>query len=310
MVVSLATMKLLELYKQELENPNTAYFIFDTKGTEGAHGDIDFIQYRWHTHKYNQVKEGDLFIYRKPQRATDDGMFYLFGTCKVQGISGEDEVMASLTKIQAFGEIIRQDALERFIWKEKLKGSTWANFWNQYGMNKIEKEDFINLLLMYEKMSGPEEEIASEEETQALKQIQLKDYFAEDETSQIEVRAKQSAFSKKVKIDYDFKCAICRINTGKFLVGSHIIPWAKDKNNRLNPSNGICLCVLHDRAFDSGYLTIDDDYQIKLSMLVEKDEVLNKELQPFAGKKIDVPKNYPPDPEFLRFHREHIFKDF
>jgi hypothetical protein len=39
-------------------------------------------------------------------------------------------------------------------------------------------------------------------------------------------------------------------------VASHIVPWAEDRRNRLNPHNGLCLSAPHDRAFDQGLITI------------------------------------------------------
>lgn len=40
----------------------------------------------------------------------------------------------------------------------------------------------------------------------------------------------------------------------RLLIASHIVPWSKDKTNRLNPSNGLCLSAIHDRAFDQGFI--------------------------------------------------------
>ena len=50
------------------------------------------------------------------------------------------------------------------------------------------------------------------------------------------------------------------------LVASHIVPWADNKDERLNPANGICLSALYDRAFDKGLIAIDpNDYTVMLS---------------------------------------------
>ena len=48
----------------------------------------------------------------------------------------------------------------------------------------------------------------------------------------------------------------------RLLVASHIVPWGRDKVNRLNPSNGLCLSAIHDRAFDMGLITLTDDYRV------------------------------------------------
>ena len=53
----------LELYMDELETQGTNFFIFDTKGKGSEYGDVDFVAYCWDIDHYNQVKDGDLFIY-------------------------------------------------------------------------------------------------------------------------------------------------------------------------------------------------------------------------------------------------------
>lgn len=65
---------------------------------------------------------------------------------------------------------------------------------------------------------------------------------------------------------YNNTCAITKIKINEFLVASHIKPWAKDQNNRLNPHNGICLNSIHDKAFDRGLITIDKDYNIVIQI--------------------------------------------
>ena len=68
-------------FKNELDNHETQYFILDTKG-EGNQGDVDFIKYQWSRSKYNLVKEGDLFLYRRPRDASETNKFYFFGAAK------------------------------------------------------------------------------------------------------------------------------------------------------------------------------------------------------------------------------------
>ncbi|SUA24417.1 Uncharacterised protein [Neisseria gonorrhoeae] len=52
------------------------------------------------------------------------------------------------------------------------------------------------------------------------------------------------------------------IKQPELLVASHIKPWREDKDNRLNPRNGLCLNALHDKAFDRGLLGIDENFKI------------------------------------------------
>jgi putative restriction endonuclease len=96
------------------------------------------------------------------------------------------------------------------------------------------------------------------------------------------------------------------------LVASHIKPWGRFPDQRLNPRNGLCLSALHDAAFDAGLITLDD----KLSVILSKrlrgffpHPLLERNFVPFEGKPIRLPEKLAePDPECLRFHRETIFQ--
>mgnify|MGYP001169692114 CR=1 FL=1 len=75
----------MALFSSELQNANTKLFILDTGRIE--HRDIDFEMYSWNKHRYNLVEPGDLFIYRKPQKVSENGKFYFFGAGKIESIS-------------------------------------------------------------------------------------------------------------------------------------------------------------------------------------------------------------------------------
>jgi putative restriction endonuclease len=109
---------------------------------------------------------------------------------------------------------------------------------------------------------------------------------------------------------YEFRCCITGINRLELLVASHIKPWAKDEVNRLNPRNGLALNALHDRAYDSGLLTVTPDYEILISSALRDQDMPRKEeyFLGFHGKKIDLPSKFLPDKAFLEYHYEHIFK--
>jgi len=300
-------MGILEYFAEELINPQTSYFIFDTKGS-GIHGDIDFKKYEWSPSKYNLAKEGDVFIYRRPRRSSVSGEFYFFGACKIGKLNliRNDRYEASFSKAYPFNEPLRKSDLEGFKWVWKTRSGTWQNFFNQYGMNKITKTDFENLLRLSEpKLS--DEVIDTESEIMAIQSIQRQDYSAEDSISETKVRSQQKAFSDKIKLNYGFSCAVCGMKTKELLVGSHIIPWAKRKDCRLDPGNGICLCVLHDKAFDCGYITVDTVYQLKVSKSDSIDGILMKHLAPFDGRPIQLPRKDKPKTEYLSYHQTNIF---
>ena len=73
------------MFNAELVNSDTNFFILDTGRIE--HRDIDFEMYSWNKHRYNLVKPGDIFVYRKPQKVSENGKFYFFGAGKIESIS-------------------------------------------------------------------------------------------------------------------------------------------------------------------------------------------------------------------------------
>lgn len=302
-----------EYFKKELNAISTKYFILDTAGS-GAHGDVDFQSYNWELDKFNRVNEGDLFIYRRQQKASEiNGQFYFFGAGKIERIEslGGKRVKGIISKPMIFNNKLLKSDLENFIWTFKTRGSSWEHFFNQYGMNTVTKDDFIKLLESAEgtEVERDQEEGQVETEVELYQQQQRGNFRVEDQKGDRKVRgAGQKVFADQVKASYGYTCAVTGIKTKEFLVASHIIPWAEDKENRLNPRNGICLSTLIDKAFDKGYLTITKRGTVLLSDALKEDIILYKMLEPYKGQKIRVKKQYAPLDEFLDWHYEHIFK--
>ena len=96
------------------------------------------------------------------------------------------------------------------------------------------------------------------------------------------------------------------------LIASHIKPWGKFPDDRLNPRNGLCLSTLHDAAFDDGLITLDEKLSVVLSKRLKSffpQITLEQNFVPFENKPIRLPdKLAEPDPEFLRYHRQEIFQ--
>ena len=135
----------------------------------------------------------------------------------------------------------------------------------------------------------------------------VSDYSVEDYISSVKTRKLQTFFRKTILASYGFKCCITGIAHSELLVASHIIPWKTDKDNRLNPHNGLCLNALHDKAFDRGLVTIDSNMNVVVSPLIPKDHA-HSFLWDYAGETIAMPKRFYPDQSFLKFHREKIFR--
>ena len=119
------------------------------------------------------------------------------------------------------------------------------------------------------------------------------------------VRINQARFRKQVLASYDASCCVSGLRESRLLVASHIVPWSKDAANRLNPRNGLCLSALHDRAYDSGLMSVLPDYTIRISrelLRADSDDFMAIAMARFEGLRIRIPRRFAPAPEFLEAH--------
>lgn len=136
------------------------------------------------------------------------------------------------------------------------------------------------------------------------------DIKGEDRTREVKTRVNQNVFRLIILANYNSTCALTGIDIPELLVASHIIPWAYDKKERLNPENGICLSSLYDRAFDQGLITFSDDYKTILSSKIKANvgkTYFADFFQPIDGKQLLSPEKYYPNKRFLEYHRDIIF---
>lgn len=122
------------------------------------------------------------------------------------------------------------------------------------------------------------------------------------------IRINQGFFRRMILSSYGYRCCITGLPIERLLVASHIVPWAKDEGNRLNPCNGLCLNALHDKAFDVGLITLDQSYRVVLcdDIRRERDEGFRL-LTSYEGKQITMPSRFLPDQKLLAYHRSNVF---
>ena len=125
----------------------------------------------------------------------------------------------------------------------------------------------------------------------------------------VRTRVGQSYFRSMVLARYENTCCITGLRVRELLVASHIIPWAREPKQRMNPRNGLCLNALHDRAFDRGLLTVTPDLRVAVASSVRSDsaESTVELLSRFDGRPLMLPDGFAPDPAFLDRHRETVF---
>lgn len=164
---------------------------------------------------------------------------------------------------------------------------------------KAERSDFDSDLFA-EGLAHSEDEVSEFERRLASGNYEVPDSFGTKKTR----GSAQRAFAAEVKKNYGWRCALTGIQTRSFLIASHIVPWSVDEKIRLDPSNGICLSVLVDRAFENGILVLEDDLTVTLnSEEVGGDVELMRQLGIYDGMKLDLPKAHPPKVEYLRRRR-------
>lgn len=176
--------------------------------------------------------------------------------------------------------------------------------WNEFINNKEE------LLFESERILAAKEKTVIEDKfAEILKGTEhLK---GEYKVREVKTRVNQTVFREIVMANYDNKCAITGIDIPDLLVASHIIPWSKNEHERLNPENGICLSPLYDRAYDTGYIGINEKLEIILSTDLKrkyKTDYFTKHFDYLNGFKITLPKKYYPRKEFLEYHFDVIFR--
>jgi hypothetical protein len=122
--------------------------------------------------------------------------------------------------------------------------------------------------------------------------------------SAIRARLGQSRFSDSIKELYGNRCCFpgCDISDPRFLVGSHIARWSDNEELRGELGNGLCLCLIHDKAFEVGLYTLDEHLVVFVNPRERKSSsTIVQDIIKREGEKIRVPK-IPPLPDALLEH--------
>lgn len=124
-------------------------------------------------------------------------------------------------------------------------------------------------------------------------------------------RVNQGFFRKLVLSNYETSCCVTGLSIPQVLRASHIVAWAEDEDNRMNPANGLCLSATYDSAFDRHLLSFDEDYRMIFSSELKEyadDNAFKKYFSVFEGSPITRPKRFLPDQNFLEKHRAKMSK--
>jgi putative restriction endonuclease len=185
----------------------------------------------------------------------------------------------------------------------KNTGPQVQQIWDEFSNNKEE------VIFESERILAEKQHLTIEEKYNKIL-FDIKDLRGETKIRAVKTRVNQSVFRQIVMANYSSSCAITGIDIPDLLFASHILPWSKDENERLNPENGICLSALYDKAFDKGYIGFDENLKIMFSSSLKKKEKFEYYQNSFAiikDKTLRIPLKYTPKKEFLEYHRDVIF---
>lgn len=167
---------------------------------------------------------------------------------------------------------------------------------------------------LVEESKAPPETLSKELDKQEVDAISailpvdtLSSWEGKEVLRETKARVNQQFFRRLILATYGTKCCLTGIAIPELLVASHIVPWSEDENNRLNPCNGLCLNVLHDKAFDRGFISFDDESHLLLSPRLAdhyNNATILANFANLAGSSLAQPGRFPPNPEFLARHRK------
>lgn len=206
-----------------------------------------------------------------------------------------DSIAFKLGNFASFDPSLQARGIKGASNTSKLDKKIWDEFYQNWDQAVIESEKLLA-------------EISGNVEPEIIEDFDFTGLTVE---RKILARVKQSFFRSTVLASYNFKCCVTGIENPEFLIAGHILPWSLDQKNRLNPRNGLCLNALHDRAFESGHLTITPEYKILISKALKSKSKTGSNQDFFLkydGREIILPSKFLPDPEFLNYHNNERFK--
>jgi putative restriction endonuclease len=223
--------------------------------------------------------------------------------------------------IKLYHFILEQQRLgNEGIFNEDFKKSYW-----QYGFYSAAINSYKQFLIIYhherklnqiiaDKPNADPKELGRLLDKQKIDNIEDFDlepecFEGKDRTQEVKSRVNQNFFRRMILSNYKRQCCINGLDIAELLRASHIMAWSKDKGNRLNPANGLCLSATYDAAFDLHLISLDDDYRLVLGSSLKEhatNQAYQEYFKKFEGKRILLPHKNPPDKDFLEKHRNKL----
>jgi len=129
------------------------------------------------------------------------------------------------------------------------------------------------------------------------KEIDFSSQEGKERLALAKTRVNQDFFRKMILAEYRCECCVTGLDIPEVLRASHIVGWAEDAKNRMNPANGLCLRHL---------ISFDEKYRLILSPSLKErytSKAFKEQFLKFEGSRIAKPERFCPDQGLLERHR-------
>ena len=144
--------------------------------------------------------------------------------------------------------------------------------------------------------------------------LQLEDTIRK---SVILARRGQGVFRSNVE-RVERACRLTGITNPSLLIASHIKPWrlCDSAQDRLDGMNGLLLTPDADHLFDRGYISFEDDGEVRVSPRVDRNDLRRLGFEQLAWERFGVAEApavwrtegfAPPQRDYLAYHRAEVF---
>jgi len=142
--------------------------------------------------------------------------------------------------------------------------------------------------------------------------VRLRPTGATETVGTVKLRRGQGYFRDAVINNCAGRCAMTGLGVRELLIASHILPWGRHPEHRLDVRNGLSLSSIHDAAFDRGLISFDENLRLVLSPRLKGElsqPLLAESFGVYSGEKLMFPDDAVlPNSEFLRAHRLELFE--
>lgn len=141
------------------------------------------------------------------------------------------------------------------------------------------------------------------DEDRIILEIENSELTGAEKEALVKIRINQGIFRDKLLKRYK-RCCLCGVRNPALAIASHIKPWAACKvEEKIDIENGFLMCPNHDKLFDEGWISFDDNGRIMISDRLQENDKVYMNIR--GDMKIDITDK---NREYLEFHRRYVYK--